>query len=774
MVDYAPNIVLSNQEYKVVGTRPTRHDALDKVTGHASYAADVHLPGLLQGKILRSPHAHARIRSIDTSRARALPGVKAVVTGADFPQFTGEMADLGEGAMVNYKFLSNNSLAIEKVLYTGQAVAAVAATNLEIAEEALSLIEVDYEVLTPVLDGREAMKEGAPVLHRSLDTMTDPMIRAGAFRADDGGPGTNVGGHLEFRLGDVEEGFKKADVIVERESHTVPVHQGYIEPHSATAQWHADGSVIVWSSSQGHFMVREQTAKIVGIPISKVKAIPMEIGGGFGGKTIVYLEPVATLLSRESGGLPVKLTMSRTEVFEATGPAAGTHIRVKLGATRDGRITAGEARLVYEAGAFPGSPMGAACRCIFAPYDIPNAYVEGFDVVVNKPKVAAYRAPGSPSAAFAIETVVDELCEKLDMDPLEFRLLNGSKEGTRQSSGPLFSRIGNLETVQACLDHPHYKMPLEGPNRGRGVATGFWFNASGPASAIASVNPDGTVSLIEGSPDIGGSRTTAAMQLADVLGISAEEVQPQVGDTDSIGYTSVTGGSSATFKTGWACYEAAQDIRRQMIERAARIWEISADDVEYKDGGLQHKSDPGLSMTFKELAGRLNGTGGPIVGRGTVNPGGAGNAFATQIVDVEVDSDTGKVTILRYTAAQDAGKAIHPTYVEGQIQGGVVQGIGWALNEEYHFNDQGRMLNPSFLDYRMPTSLDLPMIDTVIVEVANPGHPFGVRGVGEVSICPPMAAIANAIARATGVRLNQLPMSPGRVLASLKANGDNR
>ena len=772
MVDYAPSIVLSQQEFKVVGTRPTRHDARDKVTGRANYSADVHPPGLLHGQVLRSPHAHARIRSIDTSKASALPGVRAVATSADFHQFTGQMADLGEGAMVNFKFLSNNCLASEKVLYVGQAVAAVAASTPEIAEEALSLIEVDYEVLPPVLDARDAMKEGAPVLHDQLATLTNPTIRAGAFRGDDEAEAdTNVASQIEFNLGDLEEGFRQADAIVEHEAHTAAVHQGYIEPHSATAQWHPDGHITIWSSSQGHFMVRDQTAAILGLPVSRVTAIPMEIGGGFGGKTIVYLEPVAAILSRDSGGAPVKITMNRTDVFLGTGPTSGTHIKVKLGASKDGRITAVDATLIYEAGAFPGSPMSAGIRCMLAPYDIPNGRLEGYDVVVNKPKSAAYRAPGSPAAAFAMETTVDLLCQKLNIDPLEFRLLNASKEGTRQVTGPVFGRIGNVENLQAALDHDHYKTPLQGANRGRGVASGFWFNASGPSAAVAIVNADGTVGLIEGSPDIGGTRTSVAMQLADVLGIPVEDVQPQVVDTDTIGYTSVTGGSSTTFKTGWACYEAAQDVKRQMIARAARIWEVDASDVEYSDGALQHASDPALRMTFKELAPRLVGTGGPVIGRGNVNPPGPGNAFATVIVDVEVDVDTGKVYIIRCTAIQDAGKAIHPTYVEGQIQGGVVQGIGWALNEEYFFNDEGRMMNASFLDYRMPTSLDLPMIDTVIVEVANPTHPFGVRGVGEVCICPPMAAISNAIAQATGARLNDLPMSPGRVLGALTANG---
>ena len=656
----------------------------------------------------------------------------------------------------------------DKALYKGHAIAAVAATSPHLAEEALSLIDVDYEVLSPVLDGREAMQEDAPILHERLAKVTNPAMRAGGLLDDDDAPSekTNIGKYFEFELGDLEEGWKSADVIVEREFKTAAVHQGYIEPQSATALWNADGNLTIWCSSQGHFMVRDQTAQLLDIPVSKVKVVPMEIGGGFGGKTLVYIEPVVALLSKKTGR-PVKLTLTRTEVFEGTGPTPGTYIKVKMGATKAGHMTAVDATLIYEAGAFPGSPVNAGAQCMFAPYDIPNGHIEGYDIVVNSPKTAAYRAPGSSSAAFAVETVIDEICEKIGMDPLEFRSLNGAKEGTRRMTGPRFPRIGYLEMVEAARSHPHYSAKLEGPNQGRGVASGFWINAGGPASASASVNADGTVSLVEGSPDIGGTRVALAMQLAEVLGIPAEDVKPSVGDTDSIGYTSMTGGSSVAFKTGYACYEAAQDIKQQMVKRAATIWEVSPEDVQLSGGVFAHKHDPELRFTFKELASRLNGTGGPIVGRGTVDPKGVGSGFGLHIVDVEVDPETGKTEILRYTALQDAGKAIHPSYVEGQMQGGAVQGIGWALNEEYFYNESGQMMNSSFLDYRMPTSLDLPMIDTVIVEVANPGHPFGVKGVGEVSIVPPLAAIANAIYRATGVRMRTLPMSPGRILEAL-------
>ncbi|PKB67224.1 MAG: oxidoreductase [SAR202 cluster bacterium Io17-Chloro-G4] len=767
MPDYQPNAVLSNQEFNVVGTSPIRHDGMDKVTGRAQYGIDTDLPGMLFGKILRSPHPHARIKKIDASKAEALNGVYAVVTAADLPEVSRRVVDLAEGAIHNLGFLSNNVMARDKVLYKGHALAAVAATSPHVAEEALSLINVEYEVLQPVVTAEEAMKDDAPLLHERLATLSNPLLRPGGLKDDDDtSKGSNISNHFEFSAGDISKGFKQADVIVEKETRTSPVHQGYIEPHAATAMWQADGSLTIWSSTQGHFSVREQSSRLLGIPLSTIKVIPMEIGGGFGAKGIVYLEPVAAALARKAGRA-VKLTMTRGEVFEATGPASGTYIKVKLGATKEGELTAAEAHLVYEAGAFPGAPVTPGCMCMYAPYEIPNAYLEGYDVVLNRPKSAAYRAPGSPQSAFAMETAIDDLCEKLGMDPLEFRLLNSAKEGTRRITGPLFPKVGFVETLQAAKEHPHYSAPLDGPNRARGVASGFWPNNTGPASASAIVNSDGTVNLVEGSVDLSGTRVTLAQQLAEVLGIPVEDVRPTVADTDSVGFTSNSGGSGATFKSGWAAYEAGMDVRQQMVERAAKIWEIAPENVEYENGVLQHKSDNELKMTFKQLAARQNATGGPITGSAGVNPGGAGPCIGTHIVDVEVDPDTGKITVLRYTAVQDVGKAVHPDYAAGQIQGGAVQGIGWALNEEYFFNDQGNMVNSTFLDYRMPVSLDLPMIDTVIVEIANPAHPYGVRGIGEVPIVPPLPALANAVSRAIGARMEQLPITPGRVLDAI-------
>jgi CO/xanthine dehydrogenase Mo-binding subunit len=598
------------------------------------------------------------------------------------------------------------------------------------------------------------MREGAPILHEDLKTKEfgEQTSRV-----------SNVAEHFRHVMGDIEAGFAAADITVEREFNTATVHQGYIEPHNATALWNNDGRILVWCSTQGAFVVRDVTACILDVPVSRVKVTPMEIGGGFGGKIPVYLEPVAALLSKKTGK-PVKIVMSRKDVFEGTGPTPGSYIKVKIGARKDGRITAAQAFLAYEAGAYPGAMVGPGAMCVFAAYDIANVVIDGFDVVVNKPSTAAYRAPGATNAAFATETVVDEIAEKLGIDPLDLRLKNAAKEGTRRADGPKYRRIGCVEVIEAMKQHPHYTAPLGGPNRGRGVAVGFWFNVGLPSSCTISVTADGTVNLVEGSTDIGGTRTSIAMQAAEVLGIPAEDVRPTVVDTDSVGFTAVTGGSRTTFATGWAAYEAAQDIVRQMKERAAKLWETDAASVNMERGVFRAADK---SITFQELAAKLDQTGGPVVGRGAVNPRGVGGSFSGNIVDVEVDPDTGKVTILRFTAVQDAGKAIHPSYVEGQMQGGSAQGIGWALNEEYWMNGSGTMMNSSLLDYRMPTALDLPMIDTVIVEVPNPGHPFGARGVGEANIIPPPAAIANAIYHAAGVRMDRLPMNPPAIMEAI-------
>ncbi|MCH8952034.1 MAG: xanthine dehydrogenase family protein molybdopterin-binding subunit [Proteobacteria bacterium] len=739
--------------FKIVGTRPIRPDGIDKVTGRARFGADMSAPGMLVGLVLRSPHAHARIRGIGTARAEALTGVKAVITRADFALDSGDIDD------DDLRDILHNVMAHDKALYDGHAVAAVAAVSAPVARRALALIEVDYEVLPHVIDVDEAMKPDAPVLHQGRSDETVPA-----------GMSANVMHRFEFGHGDVEAGFAEADVVIERSFRTAATHQGYIEPHACLASMGPDGQADLWCCTQGHYMVRNTCAGLLGLDASQLKVTASEIGGGFGGKTTVFLEPVALALARKSGR-PVKMVMSRDEVLRASGPTSSTSIDVKIGMKRDGAITAGWAELRYQGGAFPGSPVQFGAMSCFAAYDLKNVQAIGWDVVANRPKQAAYRAPGAPMGAYAVESVVDELCEKLGLDRLEVRLKNASRDGTKAAYGPRFGRIGLTATLEAAKAHPHYTAPL-GPNQGRGVACGFWFNFGGDTCVTLNVNADGTVGLSEGNPDIGGSRAAMTMMAAEELGIPYERVRTTIADTSALGQNEVTDGSRVTFAVGLATIKAARAAITVMCARAAKIWGIDEDAVVWEDG---HAKPAGPNagqfppMSLAEIAALYANTGGPIAGHHEVTAEGAGVSFATHLVDAEVDPETGAVTILRYTVFQDAGKAVHPAYVEGQFQGGAVQGIGWALNEEYIYGADGRLQNPGFLDYRIPVASDLPMIDTVIIEVANPGHPYGVRGVGETSIVPPLAAVANAVSAAAGVRLTQLPMSPPKVLAAIDA-----
>ena len=746
--------------FKWVGTRPIRPDGVPKVTGRAQYGADLVMPGMLMGAILRSPHAHARIKSIDTSAAEKLPGVKAVITSKDFPEQKFEY--LGpERVAFNYWHMTRNIMAREKVLYEGHALAAVAATSKSIADEAVRLIKVEYEVLPHAIDVDDAMKPDAPLLFEDMITrgIEPPPTKP-----------SNISKRMEFKLGDVDAGMKKADVVIEKTFKTAAIHQAYIEPHATIARFEADGQCEIWSSSQGHFVVRNYTAGLLKMSVGDVRVYPAEIGGGFGGKTVVYLEPVAVVLSKKTG-LPVKLVMSREDCFKATGPTSGSSMRVKIGATKDGKIVAAEGEFKFQAGAFPGSPVMNGCMCAFAPYDIANARTVGYDVVCNRPKAAAYRAPGSPISAFAVESVLDMVTKKLGIDPLEFRAKNAARAGTQMVYGPKLSHDGYAETLAALMKHPAYKVKL-GKNQGRGVASGYWFNGGGESSATVHVNDDGTVVVATGSPDIGGSRASMAIMTAETLGIDYNQVRAIVADTASVGYTHVTGGSRVTFATGIAAVDATKKVIKELCKRAAMIWDVDPEGVVWEDGHAKPASTnvgEFKPLSLKEIAAKRGQTGGPIGAEGNVNPGAVAPGFSTQFCDVEVDPETGKVTILRFVAAQDVGRAIHPSYVEGQIQGGVVQGIGWALNEEYIYNKEGRLDNAGFLDYRVPVASDLPMIEAVMVEVPNPSHPYGAKGVGEVNICPPMAAIANAIEQATGVRMTELPMSPPRLLAALEA-----
>jgi len=751
--------------YKVIGSRPVRHDGFDKVTGRAIYGADVKLPGLIWGALARSPHAHAIVKSIDTSEAEKTPGVLGVITSKDMPETEDKMIDLGEGDE-NPRWTSNRLMASTKVIYRGHPVAAVAAADRYVAEEAAKKVKVKYEILPVHNDVDSALADQAEII-------IDGMV------GDDLGEevkNTNMALHERYDFGDVDKAFKDAAYIEENTYTMQMVHQGYIEPHNATAFWDEEDRVKVWTSTQGAFTARTALASLLQLDVSRIKVTPCEIGGGFGGKIPVYLEPIAALLSKKTGR-PVKMVMERTAVFETTGPTPGGKVWVKIGADTNGKLIAAESKIWFEAGCNPGSMIGPAAQCIYAPYDIPNTRIDSYDVVVNKPKVAPYRAPGSPQVAYAMESAVDDLCDKAGWDSMEFRISNASTQGTRRGDGVRFSVIGTKDVVNATKSSDHWNSDLgtapEGKVRGRGISNGYWFNIGLKSSVNLNVNNDGTVTLIEGSTDIGGSRASISMQAAEALGIPAEDVRPSIVDTDSVGYTDVTGGSRTTYATGFAAWKAANNLVDELKGRVAMLWsegtgELGKDDVTFESGVFRSKAEPQKSISFKELADKLDDLGGPAISTGSVDLESAGDGFGMHIADIEVDLATGKTDVIRYTAVQDVGKAIHPSYVEGQMQGGAVQGIGWALNEEYYMQDEGGMANSSFLDYRMPTSLDLPDIETIIVEIPTPLHPYGVRGVGEVPICPPLAAIGNAIKDALGVRLTDLPMNPGRIIEALK------
>lgn len=745
------------KDFKFIGSRPIRPDGVDKVTGRAQFGADLNLPNMIYGRVLRSPHAHARIKKVDLSAALAMPGVHAAISGADFPGAKhGDIGGEGGGDVAD---VAKNIMARDKVLYHGHAVAAVAATSASLADAALEAIEVEYEVLPPVLDLDAAMAPDAPLVNENCFTKNLPEPAENP---------SNIAAVMTLARGDVDEGFEQADVTVEGEYRIPMVHQGYIEPHACTATVNQAGQATVWTCTQGHFSMRSQTASVLDMSVADLKFIASEIGGGFGGKTVIYLEPLAVLLSRKAQR-PVKMVMSREEVFRASGPAAGTHCRIRLGAKKDGTITAATAWLAYEAGAFEGAPMGPGAMCVFAPYDLENFRIEGFDVLVNKPKVAAYRAPGAPQAAHAMESALDELARTLKMDPIDLRLKNAAEEGTQAAYGPKYPAIGLKACLEAAKVHPNYTRPVP-EGAGRGVAVGFWFNAGMESSAEVHLNEDGTVQIIEGNPDIGGSRASMALMAAETLGVPYEKIRVLVGDTEASGFSAVTGGSRTTFATGMAVIQACEDVVAQCKARAAATWGVDEDQVAWEDG--QAVPVPGVNAELKplslaEITKNAARTGGPILGRASLNARGAGAGFSVNFGDLSVDDETGKVDVLSYTAIQDAGKAIHPSYVEGQMQGGAVQGLGWALNEEYVFDDNGVLENPGFLDYRIPVASDMPMIDTQIIEVPNPSHPYGVRGVGETPLCAPLAVAANAVRDATGVRVTDLPLSPPNVLAAL-------
>ena len=763
-------------EYAVLGKRVTRVDALEKVTGAAQYGGDVHLPGMLHGKFVRSAHPHAKILNIDTSEAEKLPGVRAIVT----------QDDVESGRRV---------FATDKVLYLGEPIAAVAATDPDIAEEAADLIKIDYEVLPAVQDVMEAIEPDAPRLH-SDDTKDGPARRAiradlrklerdkseedhsaeiaelnAQLEATEDDVYYNISAETHSAAGDVEQGFAESDLVVE-DTYVIPrVHQTYMEPHVSVADVESTGKVTVWASTQGPFAIRSGIAGTLGIPLNQINVVATTMGGGFGGRFGVALTHVPAVLLSQKTGRPVKIQMTREEEFTDGRPAPGCVIKLKTGVKNDGTILAREGLAFWDSGSVSGASIGSTIR-LRGVYKFPHLKVDAYGVYTNKSGTAAYRAPGTPQVAFAGESQLDDIARKLNLDPVEFRLKNMRVEGDPVPAGPNEPKVGYKETLQAVADAVDWKNRTKGPNQGWGVAIGDWTNGCGPGGMFVSIHEDGSARIFHGSMDITGTDTALAQIVAEILTLSYDEVAITRGDTDSAPYATGSGGSVVTFTMGNTAKLAAEDTRRRLLELAAERLNTDVESLELKDGKVSTiEADPPKSIGFGELAAySLSTTGGPIVGKGSFARKPSTPALAAQIAKVEIDPETGRIKVLKMAASQDVGFAINPMAVEGQIEGGAVQGYAWATMEEMQYNEEGNV-NPGFVDYRVPTTADLPTVESVIVEVEAPDGPFGAKGVGEPPITPTLATMANAVADAVGVRITELPMKPEKVVDALHGNG---
>ncbi len=751
---------IDDRVMKVVGQRLPRVDAGERVTGRATYPADLVRPGMIHGRLKRSPHAHAHILAVDTSKAAALKGVLAVMTAADLPPIKpGTMIPFGETG-ADLWVSAEIVMARTKVNWVGHPVAAVAAVDPHIAAAALDLIDVTYEVLPAAVTVEQATAPGATLIH--------PEIKPKGFDAGMEVP-RNAGSRTLIERGDVASAMTIAAAIGEARVVIDTAHQGYIEPHACVAEADATGFVTLWASTQGAFQTEIQTAGLLDLPQSKIKVIPLEMGGGFGGKITVHLEPIAVRLAQKSGR-PVKMVISRDELLQGgSGPAAGARINVKVAGDRDGRITAVEGHYVLDTGGVPGTPTTLVMQASAACYQVPALRLEGLDIVTNKPRTEAYRGPGGIQAAFAFEQAVDELSLKLGIDPLELRHRNASVTGSTMPVGTPFPSIGLTTILERVAAHGCWRDPVGSGRlpRGRGLALGYWRGTSMTSAAHVTMSGDGRPMVTMGAVDISGTRTTMAQVAAEEFELAIGDVHVAMGDTKSVGYSDAAAGSRVARTMAVAVAEACRDALGQLRRRAAEKLQCAADDLSYAGGVFRLDRAGGASISLFDLM-RATLTDGAIVGRGVSTKLPFGVEVAAQVADVEVDPETGQVTVLRYTAFQDVGRALNPAAIEGQIEGSVGQGLGWALTEGFDYDADGRLRNASLLDYRMPTALDLPPIECVIIETPVPGIPYGARGVGEVPIVPPAAVIANAIRRAVGVRVPQMPMTPERVLRAIK------
>jgi xanthine dehydrogenase molybdenum-binding subunit len=754
-----------NADHSVIGKRQPRVDAGERVTGQAAYAADVFLPGTVHAKYKRSPYAHARILSVETSKALALDGVLAVVTADDFPELPlGASIPMGQAGHDMWAVAQVN-MARGKVFWVGQPVAAVAAVDIHTAEKALSLIKVEYEPLDAVPDMKAAMASGAPVLHDHVVT-TGQQTRSQTP--------SNICSRTVIERGDVEVGFSQSDHIVDFFAEIDTAHQGYIEPQAVVAQMDRNGIATIWASSQGQFNTEMMVASVLGMPQSKIKVIPMEVGGAFGGKIFIHGEAVAVRLS-EITGRPVKLVLTREELMQGgSGPAAAVLAKITVGADAKGHIQSIQASYHTDAGGLPNMNPTLLMQASAAPYQSPNLFIEGFDVVTNKPRTEAYRAPGGIQAAFALEQAMDELSLKLDLDPLEFRRRNASVTGSPMPIGTPFPSLGLTTILDRVASHSCWTDPLgKGEHsRGRGLAVGYWRGTSMTSACQIAVANDGRPMVTIGAVDISGTRTAMAQVTADQFQMTVDDVYVATGDSKSVGFTDISAGSRIARTMAAAIVEASGKVLNELRLRAAGFLQANPKDLVYSRGIFHDIHGTGAGISVAEIM-QATLTQGAIIAQGSSTNLPLGVEVGAHVCDVEVDQETGRITVLRYTAFQDVGRALNPMAVEGQIEGSVAQGLGWAISERFDYADNCCLRNANLLDYRIPTALDVPAIESVIIETPVPDVPYGLRGVGEVPIVPVAACVANAVARATGIRMTHMPMTPERVSRACLSRDSN-
>lgn len=756
--------------YEVLGKGRKIIDGIEKITGTVRYAGDVSLPGMLHARPVLSPYAHAKILSIDTSEAEQVPGVVAVFTAQDLPTKDRVIA-------------SRNSaiLAKDVVLFRGQPVVIVVGETESAAQDGAELVFVDYEPLEAVVDLAKAKEADAPViwphgLPKEASDLTQQHGDVDQAEAVAEDKPTNIHSETHSERGDIEKGFQEADVIIERTYTTPLVHQSYLEPHAVVVEPDPfKGTLTVYTGTQGQFVVRDEVSRILSLPKSKVKVVPMTLGGGFGAKYGI-VEPltaaVATTLKR-----PVRLVLTRSEDFLTTTPSPASIIVLKTGAKQDGALTAIEAKMWMDNGIFAFALGGIASLLIGGYYKCENVKIDCFEVNTHKPQAGAYRAPAAPQVTFALEANIDDMAEALGRDPLEFRLQNAAETGDADGRGKPWPSLGIKECLNQLNDHPAWRNRAQKEaHEGIGIAIGGWPCGMSPAASVCRVDNDGTVRIHVGSVDISGVNSSLVLVAAEILGISPDDVELLQGDTSSGPYAPASGGSQVTYSVAGAVANAAQEAKQKILELAADQFEARVDDLEVKNGQVGVKGVPDRSMPIGEVAGIAQGKAGgpgPIIGEGSAAIGENGPAFVVHLAKVRVDPDTGHVTLTQFVAIQDVGFALNPTLVEGQIHGGVVQGIGWGLHEAMVYDEGGELLTASFMDYDIPKTSSVPEIEAILVNNPSPNGPFGARGVGEPPITAPAAAIANAIKDATGVRVDALPIRPETLWRAMHQAGGN-